>query len=345
MGSFLNVLSLRTLQEKNPLWPPSHCVHCKHKLQMFDLVPLLSYYWLSGKCRYCQKKISWQYPLVEFLTAVAFIAILRIFGWSIEGQAMLVYVSTLIAVCITDFREKLIPHEITYPSILLGIIYSGAVCDDLIKTLAGIGISYILFDFMAFYGLKFYVLMHGDPNEVEDEEEKDAQIDTVFDIKDRQPEEEEEFAVLGGGDAVMAALLAAWLGLEAMVVAVFVGFMVGAVMGGIYLIHDLYRQKLLGKCVKPALIGSAACLGIFGAVLGFVSYLSGEANAVSPWLWVSAGVAAILCGSVFGISRHTAGHSKPFPFGPALAVGGVVAMIYNRWYAANPHHPAVWYSW
>src|SRR5271167_927548 len=58
------------------------------------------------------------------------------------------------------FVTKVIPHEITYPSIIAGIIFSTVIRQDTLGTLAGIGISYILFDFLAFYGLQFYLLKH-----------------------------------------------------------------------------------------------------------------------------------------------------------------------------------------
>ena len=74
---------------------------------------------------------------------------------------MIFFACTLIAITVTDFKEKLIPHEITYPSMLIGIAFSALVRQDLLGAMAGIGASYILFDFLAFYGLKVYLHMHG----------------------------------------------------------------------------------------------------------------------------------------------------------------------------------------
>ena len=186
VGSFLNVLALRSLQEKNPFWPPSQCCSCKHRLALLDLIPLLSYAFLNGKCRYCKAKISWQYPVVELATAIFFIAIVHRFGFQLEGWGMLFFASTLIAICVTDFREMLIPHEITYPAMVIGLIYNGAASGmidqgiltaphlkhEVVECMVGVGLSYMLFDFIAFYGIKFYDWMHRNDHLEEEEEEK-----------------------------------------------------------------------------------------------------------------------------------------------------------------------------
>jgi prepilin signal peptidase PulO-like enzyme (type II secretory pathway) len=77
VGSFLNVLALRSLSEESLLWPPSKCPRCQHPLSPLDNIPLLSYLLLRGKCRYCQGEISWQYPAVEAFTGLTFVAIER----------------------------------------------------------------------------------------------------------------------------------------------------------------------------------------------------------------------------------------------------------------------------
>ena len=141
VGSFLNVVALRSLDEKSWIHPPSSCPHCKHRLAVADLVPVVSYVALAGRCRYCKERISWHYPVVELITGFVFVVILRhhylwrfdgatevvSWCWTPEGMGMLVFACTLIAVCVTDFRAKLIPHEITYPSMLAGILYSGTI--------------------------------------------------------------------------------------------------------------------------------------------------------------------------------------------------------------------------
>ena len=79
IGSFLNCLIWR-LHKKESMMGRSYCPKCHHKLAWYDNIPVFSFLVLGGKCRYCKKKISWQYPVVEFITGVLFvIAFFRIY--------------------------------------------------------------------------------------------------------------------------------------------------------------------------------------------------------------------------------------------------------------------------
>lgn len=69
LGSFSNVVILRMSQGTSVIFPPSSCPNCKHQLHAIDLVPVLSWLFLRGKCRYCGVAISKQYPVVEFAMA------------------------------------------------------------------------------------------------------------------------------------------------------------------------------------------------------------------------------------------------------------------------------------
>src|SRR6056297_1686255 len=72
IGSFLNCLIWR-LHTGESLGNRSYCPSCRHQIKWYDNIPLLSFLFLRGKCRYCGKNISWQYPAVEFVTAVLFL--------------------------------------------------------------------------------------------------------------------------------------------------------------------------------------------------------------------------------------------------------------------------------
>src|SRR3989344_3846242 len=77
IGSFLNVVILR-LEKSENLGGRSYCPNCKHSLAWFDLIPVFSFLFLWGKCRYCHEKISIQYPTVEIITAVLFLLIFNL---------------------------------------------------------------------------------------------------------------------------------------------------------------------------------------------------------------------------------------------------------------------------
>src|ERR1700733_9360461 len=85
IGSFLNCVTYRIEQESSFLKGRSYCPNCKHTLAWYDLVPVFSFLWLGGKCRYCHQKISWQYPLVEIATALLF---LLVFSQIIGNQVL-----------------------------------------------------------------------------------------------------------------------------------------------------------------------------------------------------------------------------------------------------------------
>jgi len=103
----------------------SHCPKCAHQLGWKDLMPVLSFIWLKGKCRYCGEKISWQYPIVEAATGILFVFLfLSIFNFnlSISDVINLIYLlfitSCLIVIFVSDLKYFIIPDEI----ILTGII-------------------------------------------------------------------------------------------------------------------------------------------------------------------------------------------------------------------------------
>lgn len=115
-GSFLNVLIWRLNDDKAPrFWQGrSLCPKCKHQLSWKDNIPLLSFLLLNGKCRYCRKKISFQYPLVELLTAI----ITVILGFNLY----LLIAYCFIVIFFSDWIYGLIPDETTLILSILGIL-------------------------------------------------------------------------------------------------------------------------------------------------------------------------------------------------------------------------------
>lgn len=140
----------------------SMCPHCKHKLSALDLVPVVSWLMLRGKCRYCHKPISVQYPLVELLGAVLF-AVSYIW-WPTDLQGLevgvfvwwLVLLVGLMALMIYDLRWLLLPNRIMYPAAVAALVMTlisvvnaesplKAVLAAVLGVLVGGGIFYILF--------------------------------------------------------------------------------------------------------------------------------------------------------------------------------------------------------
>lgn len=124
IGSFLNVCIYRLPREESIVYPGSHCISCNEPISFYNNIPILSYLFLKGKCSKCNSKISLRYPLVEIITGLLFLATVWSFGLSIETFFYLIFISSLIAITFIDFKHMIIPNVITYPGIIVGILYN-----------------------------------------------------------------------------------------------------------------------------------------------------------------------------------------------------------------------------
>jgi len=123
-GSFINVVGLRLLSGESIVFPPSKCPNCNTKLKWYDNIPVLAYLLLLGKCRYCKVPISWQYPVVEAVTATLFLLIFLQFGFTIATPILWILAGCCVVMCITDFREQVIFDAVSMPLIPIGLVYS-----------------------------------------------------------------------------------------------------------------------------------------------------------------------------------------------------------------------------
>lgn len=121
-GSFANVLIHRLPKGESVVWPGSHCPNCKKRLRAPDLIPVLSFLFLKGRCRYCRAAISPQYPLVEVLSGAGYWLVYRHYGLSLEALAGCILVTILLCAAFADLQTGLIPDRLTYPGILTGLI-------------------------------------------------------------------------------------------------------------------------------------------------------------------------------------------------------------------------------
>ncbi|MBI5906753.1 prepilin peptidase [Candidatus Saccharibacteria bacterium] len=140
LGSFVNALIWRVYQQEKAkskaarqklsiLRGRSMCVHCKHQLATADLIPVLSWLWLRGKCRYCKKPISWQYPVVEIATALIFVGSYVFWPVTLDNTGTWLLFITwlvssvgLIALLVYDLRWMLLPNRIVHPTFFVALI-------------------------------------------------------------------------------------------------------------------------------------------------------------------------------------------------------------------------------
>ncbi|MBS4540011.1 prepilin peptidase [Clostridium sp. D2Q-11] len=112
IGSFLNVCIYRIPRQKSISYPPSKCSSCGEELKPWDLIPILSYIFLRGRCRQCNDKISLQYPIVEVLNGLLYLSIYLKLGLSVLSIMYMLISSILIVISFIDYRYQIIPDKI-----------------------------------------------------------------------------------------------------------------------------------------------------------------------------------------------------------------------------------------
>lgn len=178
VGSFINALEYR-LSSKKTIKGRSMCPNCKHQLVWYDLIPLISWVALRGKCRYCKKPISWQYPIVEFATGLAFVAAanyLNLFGkfndffryysadpgllWSVILFVLLgAILGCFVLIALHDAKTTYVLQKPVYVALVLIIIYDLVSIyfrtGNQLQTLIGLAISGAV-AYLFFYSFYFF---------------------------------------------------------------------------------------------------------------------------------------------------------------------------------------------
>ena len=158
VGSFVNVLIHRLpvmilASEDNPasdfnlMTPRSHCPHCHHRLQWFELIPLFSYVVLKGHCRHCTQGISLRYPAVEIVTAFLFLLCLNQYSFTLQALLACFFCATLLALAWIDAETFLLPDILTQALLWVGLIASALSLTQtpLLQSLGGAVLGYGLF--------------------------------------------------------------------------------------------------------------------------------------------------------------------------------------------------------
>lgn len=120
IGSFLNVCIYR-MPKKESVVPASHCLSCGYRLRWYDNIPLISFLILKGRCRECHTKLSYQYPVVEGLNGIFYIAVFLANGWNLMSVVYCLLTSALIVLSVIDWRTYIIPNPIILVMLVLGI--------------------------------------------------------------------------------------------------------------------------------------------------------------------------------------------------------------------------------
>ncbi len=181
----------------NLMRPHSHCPNCNAAIKPYQNIPVLSFLFLHGRCARCQVKISYRYPIVEFVTGLISVIIALQFGFSSETLFALFLSWSLIALSLIDFDHQLLPDSITIPLLWLGLLISlGEVFSDTQSSLIGAVAGYL-------------------------------SLWTVYQLFKLCTGKEG----MGFGDFKLLAMLGAWLGWQMLPVIVLLSSLVGAVVG------------------------------------------------------------------------------------------------------------------
>jgi len=198
-GSFLNVVIYRMPREKSLVLPGSKCPGCDNPIAFYDNIPVISWLALKAKCRRCGEKISIRYPIVELITGILFYLIYQNFDIGLNWIFLSYFASLMVVITWIDIDFMLILHSITYPAIVVGFIYS-YINNTLPQSILGFIIGTVLFYLIA--KLSFLMM------------KKEG---------------------MGMGDVALAALLGTWLGLNNLLGSLFISFLLGSVIGLIFL--------------------------------------------------------------------------------------------------------------
>lgn len=123
IGSFLNVCIYRIPNNESLISPPSHCGNCNTRLRWKDLIPIVSYLWIGGRCRYCNSKISARYPLVEGLTGFLLVGIYLRYGLGIYFFKYSLLTVFLIVIALIDYDTTDVYSSVVYSGMVVGIIF------------------------------------------------------------------------------------------------------------------------------------------------------------------------------------------------------------------------------
>ncbi|OPY87616.1 MAG: Leader peptidase PppA [Smithella sp. PtaU1.Bin162] len=238
IGSFLNVCIFRLPEKISIVKPLSRCPFCRHPIRFYDNIPLVSFFILKGRCRNCGSKISWRYPLVEFITGMLALLLFAQFWLTADFIVFFIFTAVLIVITFIDLDHQIIPDVLTLPGIPVFFLAAVFVVripwlEALIGLLVGGG---VLFAVAAAYEL----------------------------ITKREG--------MGGGDIKLLAMIGGFLGWKSLIFILLCSSALGAVVGILIMIIKKQDMKYAVP-FGPFLSAAAVAYLFFGEI--FMRFLVG----------------------------------------------------------------------
>ena len=243
IGSFLNVIRFRYPRSLSIVSPRSFCPKCKNPIPFYFNIPILSWILLKGECYFCESKISFSYPLIEFLTASLFIlnsffvdTLSPIYNLNLLG--LNIFAAILLVVSIIDFDKMIIPNEFIVIGSIIGVLFNLIS----LKFLGSESFFYVFYRFilLSFLGAIFLELLNF--------------IISLVIKKD----------AFGIGDVKYLFMIGTWLGLNGIICTFILSLYIGGLITIILIIFK--RIRFFGKIpFGPYLSISAYIVGLFGS--------------------------------------------------------------------------------
>lgn len=231
VGSFLNVCIYRIPLNQSILFPPSYCPNCNVFLNKMELIPILSYSFLKGQCRHCHIPISFRYPFIELFTGILFVLCYFYTGYDFESLGLILYSSFLIVITFID-----LDHQLIFDKVLVWFAASGLIFNLLHsyvsfpKVLESIEFTDMIIGIVSGGLLFLFIALFSKGG-------------------------------MGGGDIKFAASLGLWLGWKLNLLALFLAFIFGGIIGSILL---AFKRKDRKDSIP---FGPFIALGAFIAIL------------------------------------------------------------------------------
>ena len=248
IGSFLNVCISRLPAGKSVVRPRSRCPKCGKHIKPYDNIPLVSYFFLAGRCRNCKARISPVYPAVELLTGFLFFACYLVFGTSILTVKWAVFSAILVVLIFTDWRERILPDSVNFTGLAIALVLSLFVRpeDGTAAWLAN-----RMFDFpppapvISFADALIGAAIGGGVLWLVGE--------AYFRLRGREG--------MGFGDVKMMLMAGAFLGLRRTILTILAGSLLGAILGAIFILAS--RKGSSYELPFGTFLGAAALLVVF----------------------------------------------------------------------------------
>lgn len=299
IGSFLNVAILRGLSGEDIVFARSKCPKCGNKLKWFMNIPVISYIFLRGKCGFCKEKISIQYPLVELICALLFLAAYFTFGLGLKLLFLWVFLALFIIMTATDFKETVIIDYHAYFLCCCGLLYSFLHLGDIniIQGIIGALFGFLFFEIMARIG-KFFAGCR----------------------------------MFGEGDSLIALGLGAIFGWKALLIIIFLSILIQTIFAIPILMIKTLKQRNINLAVSYAIVFISIILvglnNYFVLLQDGIKYYSLLAIVIISLLWSLKNILQEIKNKKSDNTKCEEEKFSLMPFGPALIFSATLCIFY-----------------